>query len=273
MKKNPIPILFVFFVLFNIHLKAQSFNDTIFTKTSDTIICQITMVNNHNIFYQYPKKRRTKAGNISRDLVLSYSSSNPKLVEIINRPKYPKCDTCNNWIVLNTEDTIYYNIKLSFINDKYKIVKGVNISTPNSITTLNIDNISAIKWDSIIYKSLKLSIANLEKLKKMAGIDQLDSKSFISSTIVEGKIPLKAFCFTGTQIYYVGTISVRSVLDIQYYIIKDNEIVLIPHKQKDFKQFIQENLSDHNNIIISVNKNWARYKDTIEIFEMYNNSD
>jgi len=70
---------------------AQNYIDTIYTKTSDTIACQITLINDNNIFSTYSLKgKNNKSTFIARDKVLQYVLNN-KDAEIIHVP--PKSDT------------------------------------------------------------------------------------------------------------------------------------------------------------------------------------
>ncbi len=252
---------------------SQSFNDTIITNEQDTIFCKITLVNDHNIFYQYKNKRRTKAGDISRDQVLSYVSCNPQIVEIINRPIYPKCDTCENWIVLKSGETIYYNIKVSFFDDQNQIAEGAYLKTRNSVTTLEINNISQIKWDGVFHNSLILSEKKRDELKKMNGLDYLNNNSFLSRTIIEGDLPLRGFYYFGSSIVWVGAISARSIEDIQYYIIKNNELLFIPSSRKGFKTFVLEYLADNEYLVSCINNKVLDQNDIVEIFKIYNKAE
>lgn len=103
---------------FSAFVQSQSFKDTIFTKDNDTILCQITLVNEHNIFYNYKKKKWSRAADISQEQVLTNKSDNPKLLELINRPRFLKCDTCENWLAFKSGDTAYYRITPLYLNHK-----------------------------------------------------------------------------------------------------------------------------------------------------------
>lgn len=70
MKKR---ILLYLFSFVTITLKSQNFIDTLYTLPDDTIVCQITLINNYNIFYQYKvKKNKFKETFIPRSKVVSY---------------------------------------------------------------------------------------------------------------------------------------------------------------------------------------------------------
>lgn len=55
-------------------LNAQSFEDLIITKQNDTIECNITLINESSIFYDYQKKKKTKSTYISKNEVLEFHS-------------------------------------------------------------------------------------------------------------------------------------------------------------------------------------------------------
>ena len=66
-------ILFWILILFSFFVKGQDLIDTIYTLTDDTIICNITLVNNYNVFYTYKvKKKRYEDTFIPRFQVASY---------------------------------------------------------------------------------------------------------------------------------------------------------------------------------------------------------
>ena len=68
-------ILLFFFILLNKYSLSQEYNDTVITKTGDTIYCQITLINGNNIFYSYKKnKGKEKSAYISRNDVMHYAS-------------------------------------------------------------------------------------------------------------------------------------------------------------------------------------------------------
>ncbi len=54
-------------------ISGQDYTDQIITKSSDTIICRITLVNDQNIFYYYQKRKIEKAAYISLTEVGTYN--------------------------------------------------------------------------------------------------------------------------------------------------------------------------------------------------------
>jgi hypothetical protein len=67
---------------------AQNFNDTIFTKNAEIIICNITLVNNYNIFYTSAKKKN-KSVFIPRADVIRFTVSS-KDVAVMKEEEAPK---------------------------------------------------------------------------------------------------------------------------------------------------------------------------------------
>ncbi len=65
-------LLFITITLFGLNCFSQGYNDLIVT-TNDSIHCQITMVNEHNVFYKYLKKRSIESGMIGITNIVSYT--------------------------------------------------------------------------------------------------------------------------------------------------------------------------------------------------------
>ncbi len=71
---NPYALCCYILLLFPPFLCAQNYKDTIFTTQADTIVCQISLVNNYNIFYEVvKKKKRVESTFIARTEVASFS--------------------------------------------------------------------------------------------------------------------------------------------------------------------------------------------------------
>lgn len=58
--------------------------DTILKKNGEVIICNITLVNEDNIFYEYKKKKRLKSTYVNLSEVEKHTSSNIQLVSVNN---------------------------------------------------------------------------------------------------------------------------------------------------------------------------------------------
>lgn len=69
------------FIATFLELKAQVLNDWIVTKNYDTIHCNITLVNDQNIFYQYQSKKKVKNDNILKSMVIDYKATKAKILE------------------------------------------------------------------------------------------------------------------------------------------------------------------------------------------------
>jgi len=73
-------------ILFSSNIKAQTFSDSIFTKT-DTIVGKITLVNNVNIFYDYKAGKKIKSTYIALADVLTYKKDTVN-IDIISKIKF-----------------------------------------------------------------------------------------------------------------------------------------------------------------------------------------
>lgn len=266
------PKFIIWFILFTYSYSAfsQAFNDTIFTKNNDTIICHITLVNDHNIFYKYKKKKRSKAADISQEEVLFFKSDNPKLLNLVNIDRFPKCDNCENFLVFTSGDTVCYNLKCSFFDENNRFIKSAYLGTPNSVTLYEIDDIEFIKWNNIDYNSIEFSERNRQKIMTYNGIQHLNYNSFLSRLVIDGGMPLYGFYFFGSSFYYAAVPITTEIHDIQYYTIIDNEIILIPKRKNEFIDFVQAYLISNNSISNRLNNKLIRYDDIEEIFKLYN---
>ena len=63
-------------------LKAQENKDTIITINNDTILCQITLVNNYNIFYSYNPKRKKRISTYIPRSEVNYFAAHDKSIKI-----------------------------------------------------------------------------------------------------------------------------------------------------------------------------------------------
>ncbi|OYT15096.1 MAG: hypothetical protein B7C24_14890 [Bacteroidetes bacterium 4572_77] len=81
-KMNRIIIIIVLILTTNISAKTQDFNDWILTKDKDSVFCNITLVNDQNIFFEYKKRKRTDHGMISKKDVVNYYSKQNKNIQL-----------------------------------------------------------------------------------------------------------------------------------------------------------------------------------------------
>ncbi|MCF8379427.1 MAG: hypothetical protein K9H49_07610 [Bacteroidales bacterium] len=120
-------ILFIsiFFLIF-LSIKAQEFNDTIITLAYDTIICNITFINENNVFYEYRIKKRNKSDHIAIDQTHYFTGKSKDLKEIsrvesivsetvleVDKDSYVitrDSDTLYNKVCIENGDTIHYVI-------------------------------------------------------------------------------------------------------------------------------------------------------------------
>ena len=166
--KKLIFILFIFLLKCTLAF-SQDFNDKIITLAGDTIRCQITLVNNNNIFYNIQVKRNIKNEYISLQKVKNYildKDSKPEIYVhgkwnilaisgkqdslrkskrlIIEQIKLPKGNKQLKYIFLDQGQKIkitYKNDsvvrgKIEFVNDSSVIIKNrsIKINEINSIT-------------------------------------------------------------------------------------------------------------------------------------------
>lgn len=73
---NQILLSVLFCCTFTLNLYSQDFKDKIFLNSGDTINCRITMINNTNIFYDYPKKRKFESTYVSLKEVDTWELNN-----------------------------------------------------------------------------------------------------------------------------------------------------------------------------------------------------
>lgn len=261
---------------------AQSFNDTIFTKTEDTILCQITLVNDHNIFYQYKKKRRTKAADIPRDQVLSYSSGNPNIVEIINRPMYPKCDTCENWVVLKSQDTIFYGLQITFIDENpedfnplidHHVIEKVQIINKNSPSNIDLTEIESIKWNQTDYYTISLTTEDLKSLHSITNAIHIYGETFLSHQTSSGEFPLYAIIFKRGDHLPVPippfTAIVKKVT-YRYFTVVDGKKVFIPKGEVNLQSFLRNHFASKPEISDYLKIHNIKYHELDKVFEMAN---
>lgn len=267
MKKQ---FLFLFFLtLTGFSAYAQSFNDTIFTKINDTILCQITMVNDHNIFFNFKKKKKIKSNYISREQVLSYESSNQKTLKIIGRTEYPKCDTCSNYIVLNSGDTIFYGIKLNYLIEDKKLINSISINS-NSYTLYGNEDILSVKWENIDYTRIILCNQDRISLYDRSKAYRLYQDDWLGYEIVEGKIPLMIFGYSGMRIILLPFMTQDPIISYDYCIKINDQYKLVPIEKKEFQSFAQQYFSDKKDLIEDI-ENGVLTRDNIEkILQIYN---
>jgi hypothetical protein len=280
--------IIILFLIIKFSGFAQTFNDTIFTKTSDTIICQITMVNNHNIFYQYPKKRRTKATHISQELVLFYQSNNPQLLKITKQDKYPKCDTCQNWLAFKSGDTAWYGITPIYIDEEEKVIGKLSLKSQNSYTLVDLADVNTLYINDVFYQSIHLSKVERMPLYENTHATKIEQEDFLYHVIIEGKLDLYRFNYfvnhdemvlgeASLAVLFgaaIGTIvfteSYKRRFKTAYFIKKDNKNIVIPKSPEKFVAFAENYLSDHQDIVSKVKSNEFKYSDIEEIFRIYN---
>jgi len=158
-------ILVSIFILKTSVIFSQNFNDKIIATTGDTIRCQITLVNNNNIFYDLKVKRSITHEIISLHQVKTY------FIDANNKPE----------ILCKNRDSVKVNTNNNSYTGKYLIVeKGIDkhVFKPGqkvSIVEFNNDKlekgkIECISDSAIMLKGSLIKIKNIKKISKYKGV-------------------------------------------------------------------------------------------------------
>lgn len=273
---KPISYLFILSIIsFSNTLYSQSFDDLIITKSKDSIQCKITLINDCSIFYDYKNRRSTKSTYISMEDVTAYLSDAYKDEDILSPySTYPGCDTCSNWIILITGDTIFHNIKFKYlIEGKFHFNNFLVIDT-NSIDEYTFVDLHSAYWNGINYTTFNFSERDNRLLDIKGYATHIHQKSYLGYDIVYGKIPLRDFFYIYTEYYFVPPFTIP-VLDNRsgYSMIKDNQAILIPEQEELFLQRIKLYLSDNPELIKRIESKELGYENIEEIFRIYNQQD
>ena len=104
--------LLILLFLFPLLCSAQQIKDTIMKKSGDTILCEITFINNDFIFFNKTKKGFTENFNLSMNEVSCFKlapNSKPERMDSAYRKTIIKKDS----IIIKTTDTIKYLLKIA----------------------------------------------------------------------------------------------------------------------------------------------------------------
>lgn len=251
--------------LFTLNAFGQDFDDLIITKKHDSIVCNITFVNDQNIFYEYKKKRKTKADYISRDLVLDFNSA--KLDDVVFKPTassfYQKCDTCENYIVLFSNDTIYYDLEIHRFEQSQHILQVCYLS-PSSFTTYIPYNLKSMFWDGIEYTPISLTDDDLAKMRYHT-FYHTAQKKHLGFYVIKGKASLIEFSYLVNSSYYY-----RSFLIMKILLEINNERIVVPMGENAFIWILRYYLKDNPELILRIENRELGYDDIEEIIKIYN---
>lgn len=253
-------LILSFLFLFGILVQSQNFEDLIITKNQDTIYCEITLINEYNIFYNYKKRKSIKSTYISKEKVSEFLSETFKVNNNLKHSSiYPSCDTCSNWIVLKTGDTLFQNIRLEYLLDGKYHFRDLFTNNEVSYSHYSFLELKSAVWDGIEYYPFTLSNQDHKLLYGPLG-SLTAQKKFMGYNIIEGEINLMEFWYNGydTKYHYA------------YCIVKDFHIILIPEKIDLFLQRMHDYLSDNPGLIERIENKELGYDNLEEIFRIYN---
>ena len=252
--------------LFALNAFGQDFDDLIITKKHDSILCNITFVNDQNIFYEYKKKRKTKTDHISRDLILNFNSTKIEDVtfKAVVSSFYQKCDTCENYIVLFSNDTIYYDIEIHRF-EQSKHILGVCYLSSNSYTTYIPYDLKSIYWDSIEYTPILLTDDDLVNMRYHILYHTVEKKH-LGFYVVKGKVSLIEFSYLVNPIlYYYSPFLVKNFL-----IEINNERIIVPKGENALILILRKYLKDNPELILRIENRELGYDEIEEIIRIYN---
>lgn len=256
-------LLILFTLVLVINMRAQTFDDLIITKEQDTIQCKITLINDYSIFYDYKKKKNTKSTYISKAEVLEYLSETYKVDENLKFSNiHPSCDTCENWIVLKTDDTLFYDIKLFLAyNEKIHFYR-FQIKSKNSSSTYHANKIKSAQWNGKQYFNLTLS--NWSDFAPYHSETNAGKwYSFIGYQKYSGRINLVEFSYP--------ILRNQGVYPVFNYCIKDNdEFIYISNNKKKFIELMQTYIVDNPKLLKAIGNREFKYKDLETIVKIYN---
>jgi len=258
-------IIFIFIFLFTLGAFGQDLPDLIVTKEHDSIQCNITFVNNQNIFYEYKNKRRIKSDYISRELVLDFKST--KLDEVsfkmLESRVFKDCDTCENFVVLFSDDTIYYNIVIHRFEHTNHILY-VSYLRPNSSTNYYAKDLKSIYWDGIEFTHISLSDKDIKLLRN----DFLFKKfliEWLGVYIIKGNASLIEISYITSSYPY----SVPFLVKI-YLLEVNKERIVVPKYEKGFVYILKTYLKDNPELIARIKNLELGFSDIEEIIQIYN---
>lgn len=258
-------IISIFIHLLTLSVFGQSLPDLIVTKEYDSILCNITFVNDQNIFYEYKKKRRIKDDHISRALVLDFQST--KLDEIsfkmLESRVFKNCDTCENFVVLLSDDTIYYNIAIHRF-EQTKHIMYISHLRPNSSTDYYPKDLKRIYWDGVEYTHVSLLDKEIDLLS-----DALFFKKFLREWLgvylVKGNVSLIEISYITSYYPYV-----KPFIEKMYLLEINKERIVVPRSEKPFVYILKTYLKDDPELVVRVVDLEFEFSDIEEIIKIYN---
>lgn len=103
---------------------SQDLQDRIILNTGDTISCEITLVNDQNIFYDFFKRKTRKSDFVPLTNVKEYDwLSKDKIKAIDKKKSYMQYDTTGRWL-FGLKLTAHYNYYLWHLTPSFSIYKG-----------------------------------------------------------------------------------------------------------------------------------------------------
>ncbi|NPD84465.1 hypothetical protein HNS38_06835 [Lentimicrobium sp. L6] len=259
-------LLILFTLVLTINMRAQTFDDLIITKEQDTIQCKITLINDYSIFYDYKKKKNTKSTYISKAEVEEYLSETYKVDENLKFSRnYPSCDTCKNWIVLKSDDTLFYNIKLNLLIKEGYHFSEFRVKEKESISYYTFDVIKSALWNNAYYYSFNLSNREIFDSENKNILQNVLQKEFVGYEKYSGRLKIVEFFYEILQFNDYST-----HIELGYCILDKSEYVYIPNNRKEFIEVMRKYITENPKLLEAIENKEFKYKDLETIIKIYN---
>lgn len=198
-------------ILINNTSNSQNCIDKIYTSTNDTIICQITLVNNLNIFYTSKKNKSTF---IPRNKVANFVLNNKDVLVLddLSKKDSTSINSSNETLNLKDQEDAYLNPNTYIVKllSSYKLSKGAfdEISLWHKIILYKIDSSDLIKASPkrSLYVILKNDPFNTRVPAKIFKITN-DSIVYLTRRI---KKEVNFYAIPKKEIKYIGVESQKS---------------------------------------------------------------
>ena len=274
------PYITILLVLVSVNTIGQDLNDLIITRSQDSIKCNITLINDQSVFYQYKNKKNIKSTYISKEQIKEMKGPNVELAKLknVDDKYYNNCDTCNNWITLFSDDTIYYDLNIKFIKASPRLIKSFTFSTPYSSSFFYSCDIKEASWNNIYYFTFQPDLRFESSTSHRYLCD-----NFLGYYIVKDKVSLIKYTShtreTKTNFqnlpfpngggtihgYYSG-----SLTEPDFCIEIDSKRFKIPKNNRQFKLAIKNLLYKDAELIEKIENRELKYDDVEEIVNIYN---
>lgn len=256
----------------------QDLKDIIITNNDDTIICNITLVNDDNIFYQFKKKKNIKTSYIAKNMVLDFTSTNLKSVTVKRKEFeiYNKCDTCTNWIIDSYGDTIFYNLDVKYARKEEKLIEYVRWSDSVSSQKFTSCDIKEAYWNGIKYFSISPDLRYETTTSPIYNCNE-----FLGYYVIQDETSLIKYAsyfksynsnngFSSPTA--TGTVSAFGTLETapEYCVEIFSNIIKIPKINKHFRITMMNLLYKDSDLVSRLENKEFKYQDIEEVIKIYN---